>query len=383
MSADLYGILGVSREASPQEVKKAYRRLALQYHPDQNDGDKAAEEKFKEISEAYSVLGDAQKRAQYDRFGTVGSNPFQGGNPFAGGGGQPFGGGNPFAGGVPFGGANDVFVDILNDLFGQRRRAGRAHRGSDLKYVLEITFEEAAQTTTKEIEIPKIEGCPVCEGSGARPGTRPVTCKGCNGTGQVRVQQGFFSISRPCGRCGASGEIIESPCRRCEGSGRVTNKEMLEVEVPAGVAEGQRLRWTGKGEPGVHGGPPGDLYVVISLAEHPFFERRDQDVLCKLPISFPQATLGCEVEVPTLTGKVRMKIPAGTQSGKTLRLRKKGFPRVDTRGSGDQLVNIKVETPTNLSSRQEELLREFAEISGENVQPESRGFLDRMKSFFS
>ena len=383
MSADYYEVLGVERDASPQEIKKAYRRLALKFHPDQNDGDKAAEEKFKEISEAYSILGDVDKRAQFDRFGTVGDNPFPGGNPFAGGGNPFAGGGNPFAGGVPFGGVNDVFVDILNDLFGQRRRAGSARRGADLKYNLQISLEEAAEGARKTIEIPKIEGCPVCEGSGARPGTRPVSCADCGGTGQVRVQQGFFSLARTCGRCRGAGELIESPCRRCEGSGRVTSKEALDVEVPAGVAEGQRLRWTHKGEPGGNGGPTGDLYVVISLAEHPFFERRDQDVACTVPISFSQAALGCEIEVPTLTGKVRMKVPPGTQSAKVFRLRKKGFPSVDGRGAGDQLVNITVETPTNLSARQEELLREFASLSGDNVQPQSKGFLDRMKDFFS
>ncbi len=378
MSTDYYKVLGVERDAEAREIKKAYRRLAMKYHPDQNDGDKAAEEKFKEISEAYSILGDADKRAQYDRFGTVGDNPFAGGgNPFAGG-------GNPFAGGVPFGGVNDVFVDILNDLFGARRGGqGRSRRGSDLRYELKMTLEEVATGITREIEIPKIETCPVCSGSGAQPGTRPTTCPDCNGAGQIRVQQGFFSMARTCGRCSGTGEIIENPCRRCEGRGRVTSKENLEVEVPAGVAEGQRLRWTGKGEPGYGGGPPGDLYVVVALSEHPFFERQEQNVTCRIPISFAQAALGAEVEVPTLTGKVRMKVPPGTQSGKVFRLRKKGLPDVDGRGAGDQLVTIVVETPTNLSARQEALLREFAEISGDDVQPERRGFLDRMKEFFS
>ncbi len=377
MSADFYQVLGVEKDASPQDIKKAYRRLALQYHPDQNDGDKVAEEKFKEISEAYSVLGDPEKRAQFDRFGTVGANPF------GGGGGNPFAGGNPFSGGVPFGGANDIFVDILNDLFGARRRAGAARRGVDLKYVLELTLEEAASGIKKTIQAPRIEGCSVCEGSGAKPGTRPATCQGCNGTGQVRVQQGFFSLARTCGRCGGAGEVIESPCRRCEGAGRITTHEELEVEVPAGVSDGQRLRWTGKGEPGFKGGPPGDLYVVVALASHPFFERREQDVACAVPISFPQAALGTEIDVPTLFGKVRMKIPAGTQSGKVFRLRKKGFPSVDSRPHGDQLVTVTVETPTNLTERQEEILREFAQLGGEEVQPERQGFLDRMKKFFS
>lgn len=373
MAADYYSVLGVERSASPQEIKKAYRRLAMKYHPDQNDGDKGAEEKFKEISEAYSVLGDAEKRSEYDRFGRVGGNPFAGGFP----------GGAPFDQGVPFGGINDVFVDILNDLFGARRRAGNMRRGSDLKYELELTFEEANTGIEREIEIPKIEGCPVCAGVGAKPGTRPQKCGQCAGAGQVRMQQGFFSITRPCGGCSGTGQVITDPCRRCDGSGRVTNRETLEVTVPPGVADGQRLRWTAKGEPGINGGPPGDLYVVVKLARHSLFERSGDDVTCSVPVSFPQAALGAQVEVPTLDGKVQMKVPAGTQSGKIFRLRKKGFPNVDGGGQGDQLVTVVVETPTNLSERQEELLRAFAEEAGDEVQPEQKGFMDRMRDLFS
>ncbi len=375
MAADYYSTLGVERTASAQEIKKAYRRLAMQYHPDQNDGDKVAEEKFKEISEAYSVLGDVDKRAEFDRFGRVGG----GGNPFSGG----FPGGAPFDQGVPFGGINDVFVDILNDLFGARRRGGNMRRGSDLKYELELSFEEANTGIEREIEIPKFEGCPVCAGVGAKPGTRPQTCGQCQGAGQVRMQQGFFSIQRPCGRCQGTGQTIADPCRRCDGSGRVTNHEKLDVTVPPGVADGQRLRWMAKGEPGVNGGPSGDLYVVVKLAAHSLFERAGDDVTCTVPVSFPQAALGAQVEVPTLDGKVQMKVPAGTQSGKIFRLRKKGFPNVEGGGQGDQLVTVVVETPTNLTPRQEDLLRAFAEEAGDEVQPEQKGFMDRMRDLFS
>lgn len=373
MAADYYSTLGVERTATPQEIKKAYRRLAMQYHPDQNDGDKDAEEKFKEISEAYSVLGDAEKRAEFDRFGRVGGNPFAGGFP----------GGAPFDQGVPFGGINDVFVDILNDLFSAHRRGGNMRRGSDLKYELELSFEEAYSGIEREIEIPKFEGCPVCSGIGAKPGTRPQKCGQCKGAGRVRLQQGFFSITRPCNRCQGTGQIIADPCRRCDGSGRVINHEQLKATVPPGVADGQRLKWMGKGEPGINGGPAGDLWVVVKLNEHSLFERSGDDITCKVPISFPQAALGAQVEVPTLDGKVQMKIPGGTQSGKVFRLRKKGFPAVKGGGQGDQLVTVVVETPTNLTPRQEELLRTFAEEAGDEVQPERKGFLDRMKDLFS
>ena len=376
MSFEYYDILEVPREASPSDIKKAYRRLALKYHPDQNDGDKEAEEKFKEISEAYTVLGDPEKRAIYDRTGQPpGASPF--------GGGSPFSGGSPFGDGVPFGGANDVFIDILNDLFGMRQRQGRARRGSDLKYNLEISLEEAATGVVRDIEIPKIEPCDTCSGSGVKPGSKPKKCQTCNGVGQVRFQQGFFSMARTCGACMGRGEVIDDPCGECDGSGRTVEPETLSVEVPAGVADGQRLRWTGRGEPGFGGGPAGDLYVVVGVAEHSIFKRQGMDVTCTVPITFPQAALGAEVEVPTLDGKVKMKVPGGTQSGKTFRLRKKGFPAVDGGRQGDQLVTVVVETPSRLTPRQEELLREFAEISDDEVQPHRRGFMDRMKDLFS
>ncbi len=374
MSTNYYSVLGVDKAATQAEVKKAYRRLAMQFHPDQNDGDKAAEEKFKEVSEAYSVLGDADKRSEYDRFGRVGASPFAGAG-FPGG----FPGGNPFDQGVPFGGINDVFVDILNDLFGVRRRKG-TQRGSDLKYELELTFEEAYSGVERDIEIPKIEGCPVCSATGAKPGTRPQKCGKCRGAGQVRYQQGFFGVSKPCDQCEGAGQTIADPCRRCDGSGRVTNKDTLHVKVPPGVANEQRLRWGSKGEPGINGGVAGDLYVVVTLAPSDVFERSGDDVTCEVSISFPQAALGAQIEVPTLDGSVQMKIPAGIASGKVFRLRRKGFPNVERSGQGDQLVTVTVVTPTGLTPRQEELLREFALEGGDDI--EDRGFLGKVKDLF-
>ncbi len=374
MSNDLYSRLGVEKSATAQEIKKAYRKLALKYHPDRNPDDPEAEDKFKEISEAYGVLGDEQKRKQYDVTGRM-----PGANPFAGGGGP--GGFHPGMG-VPFGGVNDVFIDILNDLFGMNRRAGKARQGSDFKFELEVTLEEVNAGVTKEIEIPKIEDCGTCEGTGAKPGTSPTKCSTCGGAGQVRIQQGFFAMTRGCGACNGTGEVIEDPCDDCAGSGRKTSKVTLSVDVPAGVPDGQRMRWRGKGEPGLGGAPAGDLYVVIRVAEHGLFSREENDVHTTVPISFIQAALGAEVDVPTLDGKVKMKVPAGTQSGKVFRLRKKGLPGIGGKTRGDQMVTIACETPTNLTERQEELLREFAEIAGDEVQPHRKGFLDKMKDWF-
>lgn len=377
---DYYEVLGVERNATQADIKKAYRRLAFQFHPDQNEGNKEAEEKFKEISEAYGVLGDESKRGQYDRYGRVMDGP---GNPFAGG--NPFGGGfgGPGGQGVPFGGINDVFVDILNDLFGLHRRQGRARRGTDLKYELEIELEEAAFGVTKTIEVPKIEICGTCEGSGCRPGTSPQTCQTCGGMGQIRTQQGFFSLSRPCHACGGAGQTITDPCEACKGGGRTIRRQELTVEVPPGVADGQRLKWTGRGEPGVHGGPAGDLFVIVGVRPHAIFKRDGSTVRCTVPISFAQAALGAELEVPTLEGKVKMKVPAGTQSGKVFRLRNKGIAASDGKHRGDELVEVVVETPQNLTPRQEELLREFAAISGDEVEPHRKGFLEKMKGLFS
>ncbi len=377
MSADYYATLGVERTATQAEIKKAYRRLAFQYHPDQNEGNKEAEEKFKQVSEAYGVLGDPQKREQYDRFGRVVDSPGgMGGDPFGGFGGGP-------GAGVPFTGFNDVFVDILNDLFGVHRRQGRARRGADLKYSLEIELEEAAAGAQRKITIPRFDLCGVCEGSGLKPGTSPQSCQTCRGVGQVRIQQGFFSVTRPCPACSGAGQIVTDPCEGCEGRGRLVREQELEVEIPAGVDDGQRLRWANRGEPGVNGGPAGDLYVVISVKEHKLFKRDGLSVQCTVPISFPQAALGAEIEVPTLQGKVRMKVPPGTQSHKVLRLKGKGMPSTDGRGQGDMLVTIVVEIPVNLSERQEELIRELAALSGAEVEPHRKGFLDKMKDLFS
>ncbi|MBA2664553.1 MAG: molecular chaperone DnaJ [Bradymonadaceae bacterium] len=381
MNQDLYNILGVSREATAGELKTAYRKLALKYHPDQNGGDAAAEERFKQISAAYEILGDPQKRSTYDRFGsTSATSPFGSGSPFGGGaGGQPFGAG--------FENLGDFF-DILNSVFGAGAagRAGAAagvgRRGVDLKIEVDLTFAEAAHGATKVIEVPTAHECSTCAGSGAKPGTKPVTCARCAGRGKVRVQQGFFSMMRTCSSCEGQGTVIESPCAVCQGRGRVVTNEPLAVDIPAGVNTGHRLRWAGKGEPGSSGGAPGDLYVVIRLQDHPLFEREGLDVRCTIPVSFTQASLGARVEVPTLDGKVMMKIPSGTQSGKVLRLRNKGFPALQGQERGDQFVAIVVETPVRLNSRQKELLQQFASEAGEDAHPEGKSFFQRMKELF-
>jgi molecular chaperone DnaJ len=374
MTMDLYEILEVSRDADEDDIKRAYRKLAKQYHPDRNPGDAAAEEKFKQISAAYEVLSDPNKRAAYDRFGsTDGSNPFGG---FGGqGGSQGFG---------------DLF-DILNGVFGGGfgggaqgfgGRGSRARRGSDFQLEVEVTFVEAATGAKKKIEVPSYQDCEVCQGTGAKPGTKPITCPTCNGLGAVRIQQGFFTMQRTCPRCEGKGTIIVDPCTHCKGEGKIKKTEELEIDIPAGVSTGQRLRWAGKGAPGSAGGPPGDLYLLIRLEDHPLFERQDQDLLCTVPISFVQAALGGKVDVPTLEGKVSMSVPAGTQTGKVFRLRGKGFPPVNGGPRGDQLVEVVVETPVNLSERQKELLQEFGEISGEDVHPEKHSFFQRLKDLF-
>lgn len=364
---DYYEILGVNRNASETEIKKAFRKLAIQYHPDKNPGDKEAEEKFKEATEAYEILSDAQKRAQYDQFGHAGVS----------GGGYSNGG----FGGSPFG---DIFSDIFGDIFGGgagRRSQGR--RGDDLLYNLEISFEEAAFGCERQIDVPYDKRCGTCSGSGARPGTEPKTCPTCRGAGQVRYQQGFFSVSKTCGACNGEGKVVETPCLDCRGKGSVKDTKTLSVKVPGGVETGSRLKLTSEGGQGVKGGPNGDLYVAITVKEHPLFQREDDNVICEIPISFVQAALGCELEVPTLDGKVAMKIPDGTQSGKIYRLRGKGIPSLRGYGRGDQLVVVKVETPTNLTTRQKEILEEFAKISGEEAHPMKKGFLNKLMDFLN
>ncbi len=367
---DYYEILNVKPNATDAELKKAYRRLALKYHPDKNPGDKEAEARFKEISQAYEVLSDPQKRATYDQFGgTMGTEGFGGFRA------EGFGG---------MGGFGDIFGDIFSDFFGgsTATRSRRPQRGADLRYTLEIEFEQAATGMRTQVEIPRMEVCGECRGRKTEAGTRPETCTACNGTGQVRYQQGFFSISRPCGRCGGTGELITHPCGHCHGTGQVRSTRSITVTIPAGVETGTRLRMSGEGEAGTNNGPRGDLYVVIRVREHDFFSREGNNILCEVPISFVQAALGAEIEVPTLQGKETIEIKPGTQSGSTQTLKGKGIPFLHGRGIGDQIVRIQVETPTHLNTRQKELLQEFADISGEDVHPISKSFFEKVKGLF-
>ncbi|HKY09623.1 MAG TPA: molecular chaperone DnaJ [Candidatus Binatia bacterium] len=363
---DYYELLGIARSASEDEIKKAYRKLALQYHPDRNPGDKRAEEKFKEVSEAYSVLSDPQKRSQYDQFGHA---AFGDGGPFAGG-------GFDFSGGF-----EDVFSDIFGEFFGGGT-ARRRGRGQDLRYNLTLKFEEAVSGVEKKVKIPRHGACETCRGTGAKPGTAPQTCPTCRGRGQISFQQGFFSVSRTCNQCQGQGTIIKEPCAVCAGAGRVRNMHTLNVKIPGGVDNGSRLKLRGEGEASPGSGPPGDLYVVVQVEPHPIFVRDNLDIICDVPISFVEAALGAEIDVPTLDGKVKMKIPAGTQSGKLFRMKGKGIKEIQGRHQGDQHVRVTVETPTHLTARQKEILKEFAAASGEEVNPLTRGFFDKMKELF-
>ncbi len=369
---DYYEILGVSRNASKDELKKAYRRLAMKYHPDRNQNDKEAEEKFKEAKEAYDVLSDEQKRAAYDQFGHAGVDP----SAAAGG---------PGPGG--FGGANfsDVFGDIFGDIFGGGRGGGsRVNRGADLRYNLDLTLEEAVSGTTVKIRVPTLVPCDSCGGSGARKGSRPVKCSTCGGHGQVRMQQGFFSIQQTCPSCQGRGEVISDPCPSCHGQGRVRDHKTLSAKIPAGVDTGDRIRLSGEGESGENGGPPGDLYIHINVKPHPIFERDGNNLYCEVPVSFVTAALGGELDVPTLDGRVKLKIPAETQSGKMFRLRGKGVQSVRGGSVGDLFCRVVVETPVNLTKRQKDLLREFeASMSnGEKHSPQAHSWLDKVKNFF-
>ena len=369
---DYYEVLGVNRDAGDDEIKKAYRKLAMKYHPDRNPDNKEAEEKFKEAKEAYEMLSDPQKKAAYDRYGHAGVDPSMGAGPGAQG---------------SEGGFADAFGDIFGDLFGGGGRGGRSnvYRGADLRYNLEITLEEAARGAEKTIRIPTVEECGTCHGSGAKPGTQPKPCPTCNGHGQVRVQQGFFSIQQTCPKCHGSGKIIPDPCRDWGGAGRVKKQKTLEVKIPAGIDEGMRLRHAGHGEPGVNGGPPGDLYVEIHIRKHAVFERDHDDLHCEMPISISTAALGGEIEIPTLDGMARLKIPAETQSGKVFRLRGKGIKNVRSHVHGDLMCHVVVETPVNLTERQKELLREFEEISSGNADrhnPKAKGWMDKVRDFF-
>lgn len=359
---DYYGILGVSRDASEADLKKTFRQLALKYHPDRNPDDKESEEKFKEINEAYSCLSDPEKRANYDRFGTAEE---------VGPGFSPFGAG--------FG---DIFEDIFGDFFGTftGQRRPRPTKGNDLRYDLDITLMEAAFGTEKTIEVPKWETCIECRGTGSAPGKGPVTCSHCKGTGQIRFQQGFFSISKTCGRCNGAGKIITDPCKACKGTGTVRRSKDITVKIPAGIDSGSRLRITGEGDPGLYGGPPGDLFVILNVEEHPFFKREGTDLFCEVPISFPHAALGAEIEVPTLDGISKIKIPAGTSSGRIFHIKGAGLPKVGGHVRGDQIVRVYVDVPKKLTTRQKELLEEFARINGDEI---AKSFKEKLKDIFS
>lgn len=371
VKADFYEVLGVSRDASDQELKTSYRKLAMQFHPDRNPNNPEAEEKFKSCSEAYQVLSDPEKRAAYDRYGHA---AFQGGAP----------GGNPFAGAGFQGDLGDIFGDIFGEMFGGGgRRSSRVQRGHDLRYDLTIEFEEAVFGVEKEISIRRMEACDDCRGTGAANGKAPTTCTQCGGRGQVRFQQGFFSVAKTCSRCNGTGTIISDPCPGCRGEGVQPKKHTILVKVPAGVEQDTRIRYQGEGEAGRFGGPAGDLYVILNVKAHKFFEREGDDLHCVMPISFPQAALGTELEIETLEGPSTIKIPEGTQSGRQFRLRSKGVPHLNDHGKGDLIVEIRVATPQKLSKQQKELLRQLGEtMQVENV-PTNRGLFEKVKDIFS
>lgn len=357
---DYYEVLGVSKNATEQDLKQAYRKLALKYHPDKNKGNPEAEEKFKEATEAYEVLRDPQKRASYDRFGHEGIQGFDGFGRRA------YSDFSDIFGDFDMG---DIFDSFFGSSFGGRKGGGRrSRRGSDIQYDLNITLEEAATGKEVHIEIPRNEMCDKCDGTGSAAGTKPSVCPVCNGSGQVRQTQGFFSITQTCYKCQGAGKIISSPCKTCGGSGLKLKRRSISVKVPAGVESGSRLKITGEGEQGPNSGPAGDLYVVIHVSKHPFFERHGNDIISLIDVSFPLVCLGGEIEVPTILGnKVKMKIPPGTENGQVFRLKGNGIPYLGSYGKGDQLVKININVPKKLSPRQKELLKEFSKLDGEKV----------------
>ena len=372
---DYYDILGIAKNASDEEIKKAYRKLAMKHHPDRNPDSKTAEEKFKEAKEAYEMLSDAQKRAAYDQYGHAGVDPN----------GAGFGGFN--AGG----GFADAFGDIFGDIFGATAGGGRGrgnhqvYRGADLRYSLEITLEQACHGYDAQIRVPSWINCDTCHGSGAAPGTKVETCSTCGGQGEVRIAQGFFSLQQTCPKCHGSGKHIPTPCTSCKGSGKTKQQKTLEVKIPAGIDEGMRIRSTGNGEPGANNGPAGDLYVEIHIKPHALFQRDGNDLHCQIPISFATATLGSEITVPTLAGNANFVVPEGTQSNKTFRLRGKGIKGIRAPYPGDLYVHVLVETPVKLTEAQKALLRQFDESlqeGGSKHNPKSKGWLDRVKEFF-
>jgi len=367
---DYYEVLGIEKDADTNTIKRAYRKLAMKYHPDRNADDDTAAQNFREVTEAYEVLSDESKRSRYDRYGHAGVDDQMGG----------FGAGG-FQDSHAYRDFGDLFGDVFGDAFGFGGRQ-QSNRGSDLRYDLTISLEEAAAGKEVELDIPKHAHCDTCSGSGARPGTNPVPCSTCGGHGQVQMSQGFFAVRRTCPNCHGSGKKIESPCITCGGAGRKKVNKKLKVKIPSGVYHGAQVRVSGEGEAGEQGGPTGDLYIVVALKEHKIFERDGADLHCTMPITFPQATLGAEVEAPTLTGKVKIRIPAGTEGGRVFRLRGNGVPDVRTGHTGDLYVRVQIAVPKKMSAKQEECLRKFAEEAGDEVYPERSSFLGKVKDFW-
>ncbi len=368
---DYYEVLGISKDANEAVIKKAFKRLAMKHHPDRNQDNPQAEDKFKEAKEAYDILSDAQKRSAYDQYGHAGVDPSAGGGGY----------------GAGSAGFSDVFGDVFGDIFGGGGGGGRnrSYRGSDLRYNMELSLEDAVSGTTIKIKIPALVGCKTCSGSGAKKGSSPTACTTCGGTGQVRMQQGFFSVQQTCPHCHGQGKTISDPCNTCHGQGRVEERKTLSVKVPAGVDNGDRIRLSGEGEAGENGGPPGDLYVQMHIKAHPIFEREDNNLLCQMPISVATAALGGELEVPTLNGRVKLKIPGETQTGRLFRLKGKGVKPVRGGAIGDLLCKVVIETPVKLTTKQKDLLREFEQsvyADNKNHNPQGSSWVDGVKKFF-